>query len=145
MGNIILQDVLRGSGNTDAVESNADIRISGAGNGLRLGAQEKVGTGTAQSGATPLVIGFNVLSPTSGATAFVLPSVNAAGVGPVWCVNESSNTSALVFPPSGHLFQGRSLVNQSIAIGSYQACMFAGISQTTWGTFFGFTGRGAAS
>jgi hypothetical protein len=68
----------------------------------RIGLQftTAAGVGTAQAGATALSAGtFNRVTTAGGATAFVLPS--SPQIGDDLFVENTSSTTALVFPSSG--------------------------------------------
>lgn len=56
------------------------------------------GVGTAQAGAAVLA-SMSALTTTGGATAFIIPS--AAGLSRLFFLNNTSSTTALIYPPAG--------------------------------------------
>lgn len=132
--NLVLQEILRGSGNTETIESIGDIAVSGASKALRMSVAHVPGAGTTQAAGTQLTAMVNLVSPFASSTAFVLPSPvgGVKGFGPIMVKNMSATVQAEVFPPVGHYFHGLSAPNLAAGLPSYTGATFVGISETSW-------------
>lgn len=106
------------------------------------------GNGTGQTGATLINSPVNLITPSSGNTAFVLSNSLSTGR-PVWLWNQSTTVTALVFPPSGASFVGGS-ANGSISIppatgAVVQLLNGEGVSAELWGVNLSAVGAGGVS
>lgn len=131
---LVLQEILRGSGNTETVESIGDLKISGLSKAMRMSVAHVPGAGTTQAAGTTLTAMVNLVSPYASNTAFVLPSPSGGvlGFGPIYVKNDSATVQAEIFPPSGHYFHGLSAPNLAFSLPSYVGATFVGISNTSW-------------
>jgi len=95
----------------------------------------KTAVGTAQVGAVPITTNLTILTTAGGATAAVLPSVEA-GAGPYIIFNQvSSAVTALIYPPSGQIIQGAGAdvaADAAFSITQNKTAMFFKVSATKW-------------
>lgn len=87
------------------------------------------GVGTAQATATPLVGNLNVLTTSSGQTAFVPSSIWPIG-GSLGISNPAA-TTALIFPPVGGNFNGGS-TDANITVAQNANIVITRLSSVNW-------------
>lgn len=87
------------------------------------------GVGTAQATATPLVQNINVLTTSSGQTAFVPSSIWP--IGGSLAISNPAATTALIFPPVGGNFNGGS-TDANITVAQNANIVITRLSSVNW-------------
>lgn len=128
--NIVLQEALRNTGNTDTVESVGDLRISGSNKVLRLSVAHVPSAGTTQATGTALTATFNLISTATANSGVVLPSIIAQGA-LVHVKNSTTGTPIKVYPPESQSIWANP-VNNPYVLSANQGCWFIGYSNTAW-------------
>ena len=98
------------------------------------GVEYVTGTGTAQSGAAPLIGAVNVVTAASGQTAFLLPTGYPIG-SPLFIINTSA-VAGVIFPASGGTINGGS-ANASKALSANDTSTYIQYAANQWGSALG--------
>lgn len=128
---IILQDVLKGSGNSDPVESVGDIRISGSGASYATNVEVSPAAGSTIADATQLVEPVALVDPVASGRGVILPSYANTTGRAVRVRNLSTSLPLKVYAPSGQTIIN-STSGDAFTLLSNMGATFIGYSATKW-------------